>query len=403
MKEGPTNPSETALISGVLDREQRAWREFVRRFNSSLREVVRERLATEGAVDEAQVDDTLGDFWEWLIDGDMRRLRSYDPGHGLPLLSWLAVRASRVVDAHLRRRRREPTLLPLREIADVADPRGGLVESTFLTTAEAARYCGYQTTGALRKAAMMGRIKPAGRRGGTGTLMWRRSDLDHYLSSGPTSIVPGGLAGTASAHEGGTHEQVDHALGKRFGKIFVDALRKQDVEEWLAEMGRKVQAKKLSPNTVNSWLSILRVIVNAAVAEFDLPRNPIALVEDLDTSTWHTYTDEQPNSLTAAEVPVFLAKLRGLYPQHFAFVALGFATGLRPSSLRPFRRRGDKADVLWDQGVLLVRRSQTGNEEPMETTKTGKLQRISFGRLQTAPRPRIAPEPEPPDSARAHA
>jgi integrase len=167
-------------------------------------------------------------------------------------------------------------------------------------------------------------------------------------------------------------------LVKRFGKIFVDALRKQDIEEWLAEMGRRVQAKRLSPNTVNSWLSILRVIVNAAVAEYDLPRNPIALVGDLDTSTWHTYTDEQPNSLTPAEVPVFLAKLRGLYPQHFAFVALGFATGLRPSSLRPLRRRGEKADVLWDQGVLLVRRSQTGNVEPMETTKTGKLQRISL-------------------------
>jgi integrase len=167
-------------------------------------------------------------------------------------------------------------------------------------------------------------------------------------------------------------------LVPRFGQIYLDVLRKQDVEDWLAEMGRKVQSKKLSPNTVNGWLSILRVIVNSAVAEFELPRNPIALVKDLDTSAWHTYTEEQPNSLMPSEVPVFLAKVRELYPQHFAFVALGFATGLRPSSLRPLRRRGDKADVLWDQGVLLVRRSQTGDEEPMETTKTGKLQRISL-------------------------
>jgi hypothetical protein len=143
--------------------------------------------------------------------------------------------------------------------------------------------------------------------------------------------------------------------------LYLDVLRKQDVEDWLAEMGRKVQSKKLSPNTVNGWLSILRVIVNSAVAEFELPRNPIALVKDLDTSAWHTYTEEQPNSLMPSEVPVFLAKVRELYPQHFAFVALGFATGLRPSSLRPLRRRGDKADVLWDQGVLLVRRSQTGD------------------------------------------
>jgi integrase len=167
-------------------------------------------------------------------------------------------------------------------------------------------------------------------------------------------------------------------LVPRFGQMYLDVLRKQDVEEWLAEMGRRVQLKKVSPNTVNGWLAILRVIANTAVAEFDLPRNPVALVKDLDTSTWHTYTDEQPNSLTPAEVPVFLAKVRELYPQHFAFVALGFATGLRPSSLRPLRRRGDHADVLWEQSVLLVRRSQTGDEEPMETTKTGKLQRISL-------------------------
>ena len=171
-------------------------------------------------------------------------------------------------------------------------------------------------------------------------------------------------------------DTLEHHLVPAFGRIFLDELRKQDVEDWLAEQGKAVQAKKRSPNTVNGWLSILRVIVNTAVAEFELPRNPIALVKDLDTSTWHTYTDEQPNSLTPDEVSPFLARVRELYPQHFAFVALGFATGLRPSSLRPLRRCGDTPDILWREGVLLVRRSQTGDGEPMETTKTGKLQRI---------------------------
>jgi len=173
-------------------------------------------------------------------------------------------------------------------------------------------------------------------------------------------------------------ETLEHHLLPRFGRIFVDHLRKQDVEDWLAEHGRAVWAKALSPNTVNSWLGVLRVIVNTAVAEYELPRNPIALVKELDTSTWHTYTEEEPNSLTPNEVPQFLVKMRELFPQHFAFVALGFATGLRPSSLRPLRRCGASSDVLWEQGVLLVRRSQTCSDEPMETTKTGKLRRISL-------------------------
>jgi hypothetical protein len=35
-------------------------------------------------------------------------------------------------------------------------------------------------------------------------------------------------------------------------------------------------------------------------------------VKDLDTSTWHTYTEEERNSLTPDEVPRFLSKFREL-------------------------------------------------------------------------------------------
>ena len=48
---------------------------------------------------------------------------------------------------------------------------------------------------------------------------------------------------------------------------------------------------------------------------------------------------------------------------------LGLVTGLRPSSLRPLRRRGTEADVLWEEGQLRVRRSQTLGNEVMNTTK----------------------------------
>lgn len=67
----------------------------------------------------------------------------------------------------------------------------------------------------------------------------------------------------------------------------------------------------------------------------------------LDTSTWHTYTEEEPNSLTVDEVPRFMAKARAGYPQHFARLALGLATGRRPSELRPLRRQGPTSDILW--------------------------------------------------------
>ncbi len=68
--------------------------------------------------------------------------------------------------------------------------------------------------------------------------------------------------------------------------------------------------------------------------------------------------------------------MKDTFPQHFAMTALGFATGLRPSSLRPLRRLGGLADVKWDENVLLVRRSQTVGDEVMETTKTKKRQKL---------------------------
>jgi hypothetical protein len=83
-----------------------------------------------------------------------------------------------------------------------------------------------------------------------------------------------------------------------------------------------------------------------------------------------TYTEEEPNSLTVDEVPRFMATARAHYPQHFAMLALGLATGRRPSELRPLRRQGPTPDILWTDGVLLVRRSETRGEV-MERTKTG--------------------------------
>jgi hypothetical protein len=103
-------------------------------------------------------------------------------------------------------------------------------------------------------------------------------------------------------------------------------------------------------------------------------------VEPFDTREHSTYTEEEPNSLPPEVVPKFLAKMRELHPAHFAFTFLGFTTGLRPSSLRPLRREGPSADIKWDDGILLIRRSQTIGDEVMETTKTDLHQRLALPR-----------------------
>jgi hypothetical protein len=81
------------------------------------------------------------------------------------------------------------------------------VTKPFLTTREATAYCGFKTTGALRKAKLEGRLLPVGRRGGRGTLMWSREALDRYLHGKPPATVLGGRARTLPEATGGTHEE----------------------------------------------------------------------------------------------------------------------------------------------------------------------------------------------------
>jgi integrase len=158
-----------------------------------------------------------------------------------------------------------------------------------------------------------------------------------------------------------------HVAG--FGDFFIDKLHVTHVEAWRTGIAGLIRSGDYSPNTANGWLAILRVIAKAAKRTYGLPEPATEGVKDFDTSEHETYPEEEPNSLLVDEARVFLAALRQMYPQHYAMTYLGFATGLRPSSLRPLRRTGPNADVQWDRNRLLVRRSQTVGDEVMKTTK----------------------------------
>jgi integrase len=59
---------------------------------------------------------------------------------------------------------------------------------------------------------------------------------------------------------------------------------------------------------------------------------------------------------------------------------MGFALGLRPSSMRPLRQRGPEADVKWDERLVLIRRSHT-QRRVMDRTKTARDQEIAVPSL----------------------
>jgi hypothetical protein len=168
-----------------------------------------------------------------------------------------------------------------------------------------------------------------------------------------------------------------------FGRLRVDELRTADIVEWRDQVARwirdgmpstrtrdegKKKLVKLSPVTANGWLSILKVICAAMTKHYELARDPSKPIEYFAVP--RTYTREQPNALTAAQIPIFVAKMKELHPQHHAMVLLGFGIGARPSTLRPLRRCGPESDVLWDDGVVLLRRSNPAGDEIVDHTKT---------------------------------
>ena len=154
------------------------------------------------------------------------------------------------------------------------------------------------------------------------------------------------------------------------GEFFMDQIQAHHLDGWREDGARRITAGEMSPHTANSRIAILKVIMKAARREFRLARLATEDLRRFDTSEHETFTEEEPNSLTLDEVPLFLGGVKMFYPQLYAMSFVGIALGLRPSSLRPLRRRGPNADVLWDENILLVRRSQTVGDEVMNTTKT---------------------------------
>ncbi len=172
---------------------------------------------------------------------------------------------------------------------------------------------------------------------------------------------------------------VDKHLVPAFGDLYIDQLRPSDIKAWQAKVAAKINTGNMAPTTANTILGVLRQITDEAVTDYDL-RDPMRGVDAFDTREHSVYSEEEPNSLAPAQVPPFLSKFRELFAAHYAFTFLGFTTGLRPSSLRPLRRDGSNADIKWDEGILLIRRSQTIGEDVMETTKTDLHQRLTLPR-----------------------
>ncbi len=162
-----------------------------------------------------------------------------------------------------------------------------------------------------------------------------------------------------------------------FGRLALRQMTRNMVATWRDEMALSVLSHSMTPSTANARLGVMRVVCRAAKAEHGLRADLVEDVHDVPLGDHRIYTVDEPNSLTPQQLPEFLNRFLERYPDHYAMVALGFITGLRPSTLAPIRRSGADEDIRRPAGDLLVRRSVTYGVV-MNTPKTGKDQCIGL-------------------------
>lgn len=176
-----------------------------------------------------------------------------------------------------------------------------------------------------------------------------------------------------------------------FGHMDAPAVQRKHIDHWLnttvadwMEHGKPVRRKRRrdgklvvetvhvrpTATTVNGWLRVLKTICGAIKVKFDLAKSAFEGIAFFPEGRVHTR--ERPNALPPERLAEFMQLARAMFPQHYAMILLGFVTGLRPSSLRPLRRRGPEADIDWETGLLQVRRSHSRGQKIMNATKTKK-------------------------------
>lgn len=170
----------------------------------------------------------------------------------------------------------------------------------------------------------------------------------------------------------------DHILPK-LGDIYVDAIRGQDVKDWLAFSATKLQPaqknnsdreERYGPRTINGWLRVLKLILRDAAADLELDRDPTRRIQALKEPRG------KDKALSAAELRGFLdAASRLLVKKKITFanytlLQLGFFTGMRWSELSALYWKDLDAEL----GCIRIVRGQV--RKHVDSTKTGKARTV---------------------------
>jgi RNA polymerase sigma-70 factor, ECF subfamily len=115
---------DLSLLGEVLEGDEHAWRELLRRFRGLIfRCVGRVLCKYESVVSSEDINEVFSEVCLNLLRNDMKKLRAYDPERGSKLGSWIGLIAINTTYDHLRVTARQPLLDQIDGVVDDEDGR----------------------------------------------------------------------------------------------------------------------------------------------------------------------------------------------------------------------------------------------------------------------------------------
>ena len=117
-----TSLSDLALLQVVLDHDEHAWRELIRRFRGLIFRCITKVLCKyESVLSNEDVNEIFSEVCLNLLRNEMKKLRAYDPSRGSKLGSWIGLITINTAYDHLRVTARQPVLDRIDGLLDTED------------------------------------------------------------------------------------------------------------------------------------------------------------------------------------------------------------------------------------------------------------------------------------------
>jgi RNA polymerase sigma-70 factor (ECF subfamily) len=120
--QGYASLNDGQLLRLVLDSDEDAWRELLRRFRGLIFRCITKVICRyESVLSNEEVNEIYSDVCLNLLRNDMKKLRAYDPSRGSKLGSWIGLITIHTAYDHLRVTARQPLLDRLDGVVERAD------------------------------------------------------------------------------------------------------------------------------------------------------------------------------------------------------------------------------------------------------------------------------------------